>query len=261
MALPAGRTATVASENILQLTTSPIKTDPIPGLDSRTPHPAEPNGTATNGSAFPLSKRVTVTKHPIAQHALTVLRNPLTPPPRFRTISNQLLVMLVMDATRTLPLRGESAAGSGDDGSGQVVAKPVVFLTVARHGLGLAHRMVDFFPDLLIGAISFDAGQSGNGSESRLHLPNAPALSDARVILFQPVVATGGSSSRAISLVRRSGATDIALVSFLVSAPGLGRLQSSFPDLSVWTASIENKLDARRGPLPGIGDFAERLYG
>jgi uracil phosphoribosyltransferase len=94
-----------------------------------------------------------------------------------------------------------------------------------------------------------------------LHIANAPALADVRVILFDPVVASGGSVSQALNLLRRCGAIDVSLISFLVSLPGLSRLQSSFPDLTVWTAAIDSELDPKRGPLPGLGNFAERLYG
>ena len=71
----------------------------------------------------------------------------------------------------------------------------------------------------------------------------------------------GASASRAISLVRRSGAVDLALVTFVVSAPGLSHIQANAPDLQIWTAARDDKLDARHGPLPGVGDFAARLFG
>ena len=216
---------------------------------------------SASGATLPSVKMVTVVEHPVAQHALTMLRNKQTPPHQFRTFSNQLLVALVMEATRSLPTRAESVAAAGQTALGHVIAKPIVFLAVARSGLGLAHRMVEFFPDLLVGTISYDVSAAGQTPDPRLHLPNAPALRDARVIVFDPIVATGASASLAISLVRRTGASDISLVSFLVSAPGLNQIQENAPDLRVWTASIEPKLDARRGPMPGVGDFPARLFG
>lgn len=204
---------------------------------------------------------VMVVKHPVAQHALTVLRNKHTPPHQFRTSSNQLLVALLMEAIRTVPTRAENVATAGDEAVGQVMMKPVVLLAIERQGVGLAHRMVEIFPDMLVGTIGFDNSSNGQRGNVRLHLSNAPALGDARVIVFDPVVATGASARRAIGLVRRGGATDIALVSFVVSTPGLDHLQTDMPELHVWTAAIESKLDSRRGPLPGVGDFAARLFG
>jgi uracil phosphoribosyltransferase len=81
------------------------------------------------------------------------------------------------------------------------------------------------------------------------------------VILFDPVVSTGLSACLALNVLRRSGAADIALISFLVSSVGLERLQASQPDLAVWTAAIDIEWDAKRGAIPSLGDFGERLYG
>jgi uracil phosphoribosyltransferase len=92
-------------------------------------------------------------------------------------------------------------------------------------------------------------------------LVNAPMLTDARVIIFDPVVGAGFSASCALHLIHSSGATDISLLSFLISSPGLKRIQTAIPGLTVWTAAIEPELDPKRGPLPGLGNFAERLYG
>lgn len=207
-------------------------------------------------------KKVHLLEHPLAQHAVTALRNKHTLPPQFRVISNQLLVLLAIEAARSLPVREEAIETATTVHAGQALAKQVVFLSVDRHGLGLSHAVADFIPGVLVGTISLErsAGE-GQGTEARLHIANAPALGDTRVILFDPVIASGGTVSVALNHLRRSGANDIALISFIVSLPGLSRLQSSFPDVSVWTAAIDSELDPKRGPLPGLGNFAERLYG
>jgi len=209
----------------------------------------------------PAVKKTHLLEHPLAQHAVTMLRNKLTSPAQFRTICNQLLVLLTVESARTLPTRDESIETALAPHTGQVLARPVVFLSVTRHGLGLSHAIADFIPGVLVGAVSLERAPDSHAMEPRLHLPNAPALGDVRVILFDPVVASGGSVSVALNLLRRSGATDISLLSFLVSLPGLSRIQSSFPDVTVWTAAIDSEMDPKRGPLPGLGNFAERLYG
>lgn len=209
----------------------------------------------------PPVKKTHLLEHPLAQHALAILRNKDTPPHLFRLVSNQLLMLLMLEAARHVPVRRLSVQTAAGAHEGHALSKPIVVLTVARHGLGLAHNVADLFPDLLVGVISMDRGPDGKSVEPRLHIANAPALGDACVILFDPVVASGGSAHAALNLVRRSGATELSLISLLVSLPGLSRLQSSFPDLQVWTAAIDTELDAKRGPLPGLGNFAERLYG
>lgn len=240
--------------------TSSTRTVRFKRSDPREISPPTANSDATGATVAPAVKRLHLVEHPLAQHALTALRDKHTPPPEFRVISNQLLILLALEATRTLPVRNHAVETATGPHVGQVLTKPVVFLSITRHGLGLAHSMADIFPNLLVGAISLDRAGEGQDYEPRLHIVNAPALSDARVILFDPVVASGLSATLALNLVRRSGATDISFVSFLVSLPGLSRLQSALPDLMVWTAAIDTELDPKRGPLPGMGNFAERLY-
>jgi len=209
----------------------------------------------------PVVPKVNVVDHPLAQHALMALRNKHTSSAQFRQISAQLLVLLAIEATRTLPTRDDMVQTQSTTHTGLVLAKPVVFLSVTRHGLGLAHKTAEFIPDLLVGAISLDRNGDNNGVEPRLHIVNAPALSDARVILFDPVIATGLTASKALGFIRRTGATDITLLSLLVSFQGLARLQAANPELPIWTAGIDSEWDSKRGPLPGLGNFAERLFG
>ena len=226
-----------------------------------TPPPVVSPVAAAPIATAPVPKTINVAEHSLARHALMLLRNKHTASAQFRQITNQLLVLLTLEATRTLPTRDELVETHSTTHTGQVLAKPVVFLSITRHGLGLAHSVANFFPELLVGTISLDRNGDNPHTEPRLHLVNAPALSDARVILFDPVVASGFSASQAINFIRRAGATDIVLLSFLSSFQGLSRLQSSSPELLVWTAGIDSDWDSKRGPMAGLGNFAERLYG
>lgn len=223
--------------------------------------PAESTAENAPEHLRPETNKVNLAEHPLAQHALMVLRNKYTPPQEFRQISNQLIALLALEATRTLPTRDEIVQTHSTTHTGAVLAKPVVFLSITREGLGLAHHAAQFIPDTLVGTISLDRSNDTQTVQPRLHLVNAPALGDVRVILFVPVIASGLSASQALNYVRRAGATDITLISFLVSFQGLTALQNSLPNLNVWTAGIDSDWNSKRGPLPGLGNFAERLYG
>ena len=223
-------------------------------------HIVAPSSAQESAVPAPAKNKINVAEHPLAKHALMALRNKHTPSAKFRQISNQLLVLLALEATRSLPTKDELIETHSTTHTGQVLAKPVIFLSVTRHGLGLAHNAADFFPGMLVGTITLEKKEDGSEVEPRLHIVNAPALSDARVILFDPVVASGLSASLALNFIRRAGGTDITLISFLVSFPGLSRLHAALPDLSVWTAGIDSEWDSKRGPMPGLGNFAERLY-
>jgi uracil phosphoribosyltransferase len=206
------------------------------------------------------AKKVNVIDHPIAQNALTVLRDKNTPAERFRVMSNLLLTLLTFEATRDLPLREKSIEAAEGTRVGRVTAKPVLFLSLARSGVGLVHNLVDHIPGLLVGSVSIEKSDTGL-LEPRLHLSTAPSLDNARVILFQPVVSTGNSAVLALDMVKRAGATDPMLVCFMIGFQGLNRVHSAFNEVPIWTAAIDSDWNSARGPIPGFGRFSERLFG
>lgn len=195
--------------------------------------------------------------HPIAEHALGALRNRRTPSEQFRAHCQRVLMLLVIEATRSLPIRQR---GPGPDAGGRTLGKPVVVLSLSRDGLGLAHQMAECIPEAVTGVITMH-GTETDRPEPRLHLVRAPALSEARVILFTPIIATGLSSCLSITLLRHSGATDVCVLTLVTSTEGAARIQSSHPGTEIWTGAVDNGWDPKIGPAPGIGNFAERLYG
>jgi uracil phosphoribosyltransferase len=203
---------------------------------------------------------INVLDHPIALNAMGVLLHERTPPEYFRAFSRQLLMLLAIESTRTLPVRehtDEPLPISGSRGFG----KRMIFLALSGHCLGLIHQVAEFIPDISVGLINLRRGESDTHHDSRLHLVNAPALSDACVILFNPVVSTGSSTNLALEFLHRSGAVDVRLLSFLVSAAGLERVLGKCPDLPIWAAAIDRNWDSKQGAFPGLGDFGARLYG
>ncbi len=235
--------------------------NPAPVAPATPSLPRETSAIRANGSPLPATSSIVLARHPAAQHAFTRLRNRDTTSAEIRRASLQLLLQLVVEATRTLPTQTVEISTAAGDMPGQILARPVVILAVDRAGLGVAHRMVEHFPDLIVGSIGHDTSNGGQRAGARLHLPNAPALGDARVIVLDPVIATGTTALRAVSLARRAGATDIVLAAFVASATGLEFVHASVPHLPVVVAAVDAKIDSRRGPIPGIGDFAARLFG
>ena len=227
---------------------------------ARAPGEAAPNGSPPAYWPPDGTGRLRVLEHPIADHILAALRDRDTPPEQFRLHCQRLLLFLLVEATRSLP-RGEFKGEAVRDGTSKRTGKKVVvFLSLNRHGLGLTHQMADCIPDAVTGVISVDEADRGR-PEARLHLVRAPALSEARVMVFAPVVATGLSTCLALKLLRRSGATDITLISLITSEVGQMRIQASDPGIEMWTAAVDHDWDSRLGPVPGIGNFVERLYG
>jgi len=223
--------------------------------------PSAPQAPAIAKPAVVPAPTVNVVEHPIARHALTALRNRDTLPGQFRVFANQLLLVLAIEATRNLPTRDELVQTVSGSCVGRTMGKPVVLLSLDRHCLGLAHQVADLIPNVAIGTISLERVGNGSGFEPRLHLRNAPAFNTAHVVLFDPVVTTGLSAGMAVDFLHRSGATEITLLSFLISSVALERVQAARSGLTVWTAGVETEVDSRRGAFSSLGNFGERLYG
>lgn len=252
----------IVTSNPSDLSTPTVttSTDDAQRLPSSDRNARGPEIKSLNGSRPPFFKKAALIDHPLAQHALTALRNRETATEEFRAHCNQLLLSLAIEATRTFPMRAETVETNSSAHEGKVLAKPIILLAITRDALGLAHGLAKSLVDVHVGSISQDHVSGSKRPEPRLHIFNSPVLSDVRIILFDPVIATGLSATLALNLVRRSGANDVSLISFVASAQGLERIQASFPDLPVWTAAIDTGWDAKRGPLPGIWNFAERMY-
>lgn len=199
-----------------------------------------------------------VLEHPIAQHALTALRHRQTVGLDFRAHCHQLLLVLALEATRSMALQTK-VPGAGQGEEAQVLAKPIVFLAASRAAMGIAACLREFLPETVFGSVTLDPAGSGSRLEPRLHVFHARSLSEVRVVLFQPIVASGLSATLALNLLRKSGANDVALVSYITSAQGLARIRTGFPEVPVFTAAIDHGWANQLGPLPGIWNFEERL--
>jgi len=193
------------------------------------------HGPALNGHSVLAAKKVTPIEHPLARHSLSLLQDTRTAAHLLRPSSIQLLTLLLVEATRSR----SAGHGSGSE-SGQSFARPLILLSITRAGIGLAHRMAEIFSPLLVGAVSFNGDTSGHHADARLHLSSAPPLSEAHVLLFNPIVTTGSSSGSAIRLLQRSGATKISLLTFAIAEESLERLTREFASVTVLTSSISN---------------------
>ncbi len=230
---------------------------PRRSLNGTTAH----NGSANGVARVSATRKATVLDHPIATHALAVLRSKHTPSDEFRAFSSQLLLMLAIEATRSLPTREESVETFSGMHPGRALSKPVVFITVRRQSHGLGQVVAQIIPEVVMGTISLGHSSGSERLEPRVHLTSSPAFSDVRILLFDPIIASGNSTTAALDHLRRCGANDISLLSFVVSGQGLSRIETAVPNLGIWTAAIDRAWDPKRGPVPGLGNFAERLYG
>ncbi|NHZ71064.1 MAG: uracil phosphoribosyltransferase [Proteobacteria bacterium] len=201
---------------------------------------------------------LTVIDHPLARHYLTVLRNKNTDPQQFRAAAKGLTYTLVMEATKRLPLHQfeietpmEQTAGYSVD---DVVAVPVL-----RAGLGMLDAVLETIPNVKVGF----AGVARNEETAmpQEYYSKLPDLSDAFVLICEPMLATGGSLSWAVDKVKSSGAKSITALCVVTAPDGIKKMYEDHPDVHIVAAAHDRELDESFYIVPGLGDMGDRLFG
>ncbi len=200
-----------------------------------------------------------ILQHPLADHALTHLRDRTTKPATFRTLAHQVGLMLALDATRDLPVRSHAVNTPLEPHTGKILAEGLVVVPILRAGLGMVQPYLDLFPEVSVGYVGLE--RDHQTAVARSYYCKLPPLAGKRVLCVDPMLATGGSAVTALDLLREAGATDLALVVIVASPEGVAVVEKSHPSVPIFTAALDRELNAKRYILPGLGDFGDRLYG
>jgi len=197
--------------------------------------------------------------HPLAHHVLARLREKTTPPAEFRTLCHQIALLLLLEATRDLETQNTVVNTPLETCTGRSLAQPLVAIPILRAGLGMLQPIVDLFPHVSVGYIGLERDHAT--AQARSYYCKLPKLENTRILLLDPMLATGGSALQALDVITESGGRDICLLNIVASPEGVGVVSAAHPSIRIFTASLDRGLDARKYILPGLGDFGDRLYG
>ncbi|MBI5424180.1 MAG: uracil phosphoribosyltransferase [Opitutae bacterium] len=200
-----------------------------------------------------------VLAHPLALHVLTHLRDKTTKPVLFRTLSYQISLLLALEATRDLATVEKEIETPLETMKSKVLAKPLVIVPILRAGLGMLQPFHDIFPDVSVGYVGLE--RDHETAIARSYYCKLPPLAGARVLVVDPMLATGGSAAQALSLVKAQGATDIGFVCIVAAPEGVETVQKAHPEIPIHAGALDRQLNSRKYILPGLGDFGDRLYG
>jgi uracil phosphoribosyltransferase len=198
-------------------------------------------------------------QHPLAAHIITHLRDQTTKPATFRTLAYHLGLLLAIEATRDLATMEKPIHTPLEPVTGRVLSQPLVVVPILRAGLGMVQPFLDLFPDVSVGYIGLE--RDHHTAIARSYYCKLPPMAGARVIVVDPMLATGGSAVQAIDVVKTAGARDLSFVSIVASPEGIALLQQRHPKVPVFTAACDRELNVQKYILPGLGDFGDRLYG
>ncbi len=201
---------------------------------------------------------LTVVDHPLAVHLLTELRDLATRPPVFRTLTRRLTTVLVLEATRDLPTATRAVETPMEATEGGRLASNIVVIPILRAGLGMLEAVTDLFPGVSVGYIGLERDERTLQPTS--YYEKLPPMGGRHAILLDPMLATGGSATRACTAIRAREPDSVRMVCIVAAPEGVKALEEAHPDVQVYTASLDRQLNDRGYILPGLGDFGDRLY-
>jgi uracil phosphoribosyltransferase len=198
-------------------------------------------------------------EHPLIEDILAQLRDRRTEPEEFRRLARQATGLLAFEASRDLPLRTERVATPLEETRVERLDTEIVLVPVLRSGMGMLEVMLTIFPRAAVGYVGLERDEMT--ARAREYYKKLPPLEGRHVLVLDPMLATGGSASSAITLLKAQGASLIRLLSIVAAPEGVERLAQDHPGVDIYTASLDRGLDSRKFILPGLGDFGDRLYG
>jgi uracil phosphoribosyltransferase len=204
--------------------------------------------------------QTTVVDHPLAAQLLTRLRDRDTDRAVFRQAVEELSVMLLFEATRSLATEAVTVQTPLATAPGVRVVDPPLVVPILRAGLGMLGAVLRLLPGTDTGFIGVARNESSFQPEPYMNaVPDQ--LNGRPVIVLDPMLATGGSLEHACSILASRGAGHLTAVVVLAAPEGLARLARSGLDLDVWTAAIDERLNDNAYIVPGLGDAGDRLFG
>ena len=205
--------------------------------------------------------KVVVLDHPLIQHKLAILRSKNTSVKEFRELISEISGLMCYEATRDLPTKEvEVVTPVATAKCRRLAGKKLAIIPILRAGLGMVDAMVDLIPSAKIGHI-------GLYRDPETHLPveyycKLPDdIENRRVFVVDPMLATGGSAVAAIDFLKQHGCKSIVMMNIIGAPEGVAAVQKAHPDVDIYLAAMDEKLNDHAYIVPGLGDAGDRIFG
>ena len=199
--------------------------------------------------------------HPLVQHKLTLMRRKDASTNTFRTLLNELSMLMAYEVTRDMPMQDVEIETPLEVTTGKVIdGKKLVFVSILRAGNGILEGMLSVVPGARVGHVGlYRDPKTLTAVEYYFKMPHD--MSERDVIVVDPMLATGNSAIAAVERVKELSPKSIKFVCLLTCPEGITALQKAHPDVAIYTAAIDRQLNAHGYILPGLGDAGDRIFG
>lgn len=215
---------------------------------------------ATQQSLMDPFPNLRCTSHPLISHNLTELTDERTSSRAFRVLVRRLTTLLIYEATAALPLAETTYRTPMEQTSGGRLAQRIGLVPILRAGLGMVEPALDALPDAKVWHLGLYRDEATKQPVSYYNrLPER--CPDDHIMILDPMLATGGSASDAVDVVKEWGAPSISFVGLIAAPEGVGRMLERHPDVPIHVAALHRELNDDAFILPGLGDAGDRQFG
>jgi uracil phosphoribosyltransferase len=200
-----------------------------------------------------------VSSHPLVADSLVGLRDSSTAPEEFRVLARKVITMLLYEATADLPVRRGTVQTPLAEAAATSVENEVVAIPVLRAGLGLLAPVLELLPRVSVGYIGLERDEAT--AVARIYYQKLPHMTGKIPLLLDPMLATGGSAAQALDLIKEAGGQGTRMICVVAAPEGVKVLQQRHPEVEIYTAALDERLNDRAYIVPGLGDFGDRLFG
>lgn len=208
-----------------------------------------------------MERKVVIFDHPLIQHKLSILRNKETSTKDFRELVNEIAMLMMFEATRDLPMetiKVETPCGIAE--CKQLAGRKLAFVPILRAGLGMVDGCLKMVPSARVGHIGLYRDETTHTPvEYYCKLPGDIESRDVYVV--DPMLATGGSAVDAISQIKKRNPRKIVFMCMIAAPEGLEVLKEAHPDVDIYCAALDQKLNEDCYIIPGLGDAGDRIFG
>lgn len=204
--------------------------------------------------------KLMIINHPLIRHKLALIRDENTCTKDFRQTVSEIAGLMAYEITRELPTKKIKIKTPVSVADAETLAKEVVIVPILRAGLGMVDGINALIPTAKVGHVGLYRDEST--LEPHIYYAKFPKMiSEATVLLVDPMLATGGTVSKSIEILKNHGVKDISFVGIVGAPEGVRRVQQDHPDVNIFLAALDEKLNDMGYIVPGLGDCGDRLYG
>ncbi|QGX99152.1 uracil phosphoribosyltransferase [Roseovarius faecimaris] len=208
-----------------------------------------------------MTDHLTIVSHPLVQHKLSLMREKDTSTAVFRQLLREISQLLAYEVTDNLPMATKRIETPLMEMDAPVLAgRKLALISILRAGNGLLDGMLELIPSARVGFVGLYRDEE-TLQPVQYYFKVPDHLEDRLVIVVDPMLATGNSSSAAIDLLKKAGATDIRFLCLLAAPEGVETMKKNHPDVPIVTAALDDRLNDVGYILPGLGDAGDRMFG